>query len=64
MDGGHWVLTGSNRWLSRCKRDALPSELSTLEVKDFEEKNFENSSGWIPIPEGIHGSLILKDSYP
>jgi hypothetical protein len=25
-----WVVTGSNRRHSRCKRDALPTELTTL----------------------------------
>ena len=30
-----WELTGSNRWPSACKADALPAELNSLELSDF-----------------------------
>ena len=33
--GKWWAVTGSNRWPSRCKRDALPTELTAQQtIKD------------------------------
>ena len=63
-----WVMTGSNCRPSRCKRDALPTELITqILMKDpfYQERNYIGSFQTEPTFISLHkekfASIMIKE---